>query len=385
MKREDAQGIAAILGGIVFNLGDVCGAPAPDFPTLGPEDWVNALSPIHTGDYALSVQRFQQWVEAYMWSTWCRCGDGQPPGTSTPTPVPPVDSNPGVPDGGGAAPCWDVTQSFLFQANDPPGTGGHDVTSVLLPVTTPVTVTPASAAAPTTAQTLPVGLSQIKVAFNSPPVGNNFESELNIGWYSNTGQQVGNTGTVDGEVGSSPLVPITAPSGAVSWNAWYHNPGNTPVGMAYEIQFYCGTSGPNVLTQPCCPPDPLLEYRLTQILNIVSNITAGSGVNPPVSWHDGARHTALRGAGSFLIDPKAIGMRLEVTTPPSGVQVDPGNPDFYWDMGFITPYALTSPMRGIRLVFLNQSWVIPEFTDQIGYTLKHGTEITAIELLPTTA
>src|SRR4029453_3991028 len=112
MKKQDAQGIAAILGGIVFNLDTICGVGPPDFPTLSPEDWFNALSPIHTGDYAFSVQRFRDWVIAYMWPTFCRCGDGNPPGVITPTPVPPIDQNPGLPDSSGGTPCSDVTSSF---------------------------------------------------------------------------------------------------------------------------------------------------------------------------------------------------------------------------------------------------------------------------------
>lgn len=385
LKKETAEAIGGVLGSFLLNLNDICSNPAPVFPSLTNEDWFNVLSPIHTGDYALSVQRFQQWVTAYMWPTWCQCNDGQPALPSPPTSVPDIDSNPGVPTSPGGSHCSDVTYS-LTQAAEGVSPPFHDYTNIWLPLTQTVTVTPTITGWPTTAQLMPTGTTNFQQAYsvaNQP--GISVSPGASGAFFNSAGVQVGSWGGPGCVNCSLPFTPITIPSGAVSWNIAGHNPNASPYTFVWELRFDCAGSGPTQLTQPCCPPDPILEYKLNQVLNVVLNLTSSSTTNPPISWHDGVRHTGLRGAGSFLIDATAIGVRWEVTTPPQGVNVDPGNPDFYWDMGFWTPYALTSPMRGGRLVFLKQSVELPEFTDQIGYTLKHGTVTDAVELLPTRA
>lgn len=383
-KKETAEAIGGVLGSQLFNLQQLCSQPAPDFPTLTDEDWFNVLSPIHTGDYALSIQAFEQWVTAYMWPTWCQCNDGSAPGSNTPTPLPDIDSNPGVPTSTGGSHCSDITNSFT---QDGVGVGGPvtDYTSVWLPSTQTVTVSPSFGGAPTTAQLMPSGVTNFQYAFSAPAQSGIVTSPgIQGAFFNSSGAQVGIIPGLSCVNCAQQLTPITIPSTAVSWSLFGHNPNSSPYSATLEYLFDCAGGGPTVLTQPCCPPDPILEYKLNQILNVVLNLTGGGSVVPPTGWHDGAVHTALRGSGSFLIAPQAIGVRFEVTTPPTGVNVDPGNPDFYWDMGFWSPYVLGSPLRGARLVFLNQSFALPEFADQIGYTLKNGTECNATELLPTT-
>ena len=383
-KKETAEAIGGILGSQLFNLQQLCSQPAPVFPTLTTEDWFNVLSPVHTGDYALSIQNFEQWVTAYMWPTWCQCNDGQPAGATTPTSIPDIDSNPGVPTATGGAHCWDVTTPFTAPNTQGPGGAVLILTSSIVPATSTVAVTSFTSTGPTTAQTLPSGLTNVQYAFSSPTAGNATESDFTLEWFSASGASLGGHPTRDMDGTSAPLTAVTIPSGAASWAFWASNPGANNVSCTFELVFDCAGGGTNVLTQPCCPPDPILEYKLNQILNVVLNLTGGSAPNEPISWHDGPVHSGLRGSGSFLITAGALGIRFNVTTPPEGVTVDPGNPDFYWNMGFWSPYALGSPLRGGRLVFLNQSVQLPEFSDQIGYTLKNGTVMNATELLPTT-
>jgi hypothetical protein len=117
------------------------------------------------------------------------------------------------------------------------------------------------------------------------------------------------------------------------------------------------------------------------ILQTVQGIHAASS---PTSWVDGAQHQGLAGAGSVPLVGNAIGIRVDMTTLPRGGRVSQGDPVFYWDSGFITPVALGSPLRGSRLVFADQSYAIPAFTDTIAYTLLLGTVVTITELLPVT-
>lgn len=384
LDRDTADALGTIVAGATAALSSVCNGVAPDFPTITAADWLAVLNPV-TGDLFLESQnKFVQWVTAYMWPLWCECNDGLAPGTSSPTPVPPVGQNTALPPGSSAPPCWQITKAVAFTGT-PVATPPTNETLTWLPSTTSVTVTPQTTGFPTVAQQLPSGANSFTFSNSSTLQGTGTTTgAIDLTFFDTTGAQIGSVHPLAQD--NVPAVPTTAlpiPSNATSWTIAAHASAPSTWTVTLEITFSCASS-PNVLSVPCCPPDPNIDQKLNQILQLVANLTFTAGNTPPTGWHDGVTHTGLRGAGSFTITPTAIGLRLVVTTPPTGVNVDPGNPDFYWDMGFITPYALTSPMRGIRLVFLNQSWAFPEFTDQIGYTLKHGTVINATELLPTT-
>lgn len=288
-----------------------------------------------------------------------------------------------MPSGQGNSPCWDTQSSVSASGGDPVSGGQHDVTQQFLPTTQTVTVTSSVGGGPGVAQLLPSGINGLSQSFDGGAQTGGTTSPVQLEFYTASGTSLGLHGGFNLGQSNPNLQPITIPSGAASWAAFYHNPNANAGLFTWRLQFFCSAGGPTVIDVPCCPPDPTLEIKLNQILQLILNLTTGSSTPPPSGWHDGNAHTNLRGAGSFFIDPTAIGIRWDVTMPPAGTQVDPGNPDFYWDMGFWTPYAIGSPLRGGRLVYLHQSVELPEFTDQLGYTLKHGTVLNATELLPT--
>jgi hypothetical protein len=157
--------------------------------------------------------------------------------------------------------------------------------------------------------------------------------------------------------------------------------------LTASATYYCGGASPGQLTS-CCPPDETTTTLIQNILNITQStydLVLNLGGGGPTGWTDGVRHSSLSGSGTFMLSGDAIGVRVEMTTLPSGGQVNAGSPTFYWDAGFITPYAAESPFRGQRLVFQDQVFPLPSFTDQIGYTLLHGTVVNVVELLPLTA
>lgn len=242
---------------------------------------------------------------------------------------------------------------------------------------------------PLVAQTIPAGSNNFTLTFSStPPLNGGQEILVSVDWWDASGNTTGGV-TVGGSAGqnSDSSSRIAIPANSVYWAAFASQIDNTDKTVTASFSFYCAGQSTTAPETPCCPPDPLLTNYLNMIyaklLQIEAELGSSSGgVVPPVSWSDGTRHAGLSGAGSFIIDPKAIGVRFEVTTPPSSPQVLPGDPDFYWNMGFVTPIALSSPLRGWRLVFLKQSFELPEFTDSIGYTLLEGTVVTAVELLP---
>lgn len=387
-----AIAIGALAAVETFEVATYCAVDPPPDPGLTPADMVDFLNPSDLANYLPAQAKVRQWWRHVYWWQVCECT-----GATTP-PLPPPSNpggqsqNPGLPSG---------TSVNCYTSNAPYSTvgvaSGHtnfDLSTIWLPPTSdkiPVsvafplgTVTGQALRLPTNFQSFNF-TSKNSGATSSPPSNS---VDASILFFDGTGAQKDSQQFLTSQaIQLGPLTGAPRPVGAPTYAAILGQNSADPAVSGklmtwdVELRFTCPGDG---IASPCCPPDPGLELKINQLLDLVINLAGRGSAATPTGWHDGASHTGLRGSGSFLIDARAIGIRLNVTVPPSGVNVDPGNPDFYWDMGFITPYALGSPLRGFRLVFLNQSAAIPDFTDQIGYTLKHGTEITATELLPTT-
>jgi hypothetical protein len=205
--------------------------------------------------------------------------------------------------------------------------------------------------------------------------------------YSNTGLLEQEEKLFNFYTGNPPKFTINRP---LTQGPWYMrfsayressgNCGSITGAPSVAVSTWC-SSAPNPLST-CCPPDPTLYIGIKNILSAIANISISGGGGPPTSWTDGARHSSLENAGNFLLSGPAIGIRVEMKVLPTGVRVNPGDPDFYWDAGFITPFSMDTPLRGNRLVFRDQSFQLPSVTDQIGYTLLNGTVVDIVELLP---
>jgi hypothetical protein len=176
-----------------------------------------------------------------------------------------------------------------------------------------------------------------------------------------------------------PLPPNTAYVSAILEIGYDTETAGRLMSWTISLQANCPGAG---LESPCCPPDPSVDLRLNQILTIVANLTISSGTSPFTSWRDGIRHSSLRDSGRFQLADGVVGVRAEVTTLPPGLQVDPGDPTFYWNMGFVTPLALDVPLRGQRLVFNPESFALPQVADGVAYDLRSGGVMDLVELLP---
>lgn len=393
MDARLATAIGAIAALETFDVANYCAVDPPADPGLTPSDMLALLNPADLNNYLPAVTKVRVWWRHLYWWQVCQC-------TTVATPAPPAPSNPGAQSNnqglpsGGDVNCYTSNAGYTTVGV----TSGHtnlDLGPIWLPPTIdtrPVTVTFPSGPVSGLAYRMPANVTSFN--FTSKNGGATSPAPINaldasILFFDATGvqkdaQQFLTSQNIQlGPLGGAPR-PVGAPSYAAILGQNNADASVSGKVMSWDVEFryICGGDG---IASPCCPPDPALELKINQVLQLLLNLQNPAVNNPPISWHDGARHTLLRGAGSFSINPAAIGMRFEVTTPPTGAKVDPGNPDFYWDMGFWSPYALTSPMRGGRIVFLRQSVELPEFTDQIGYTLKNGTVMDAVELLPTTA
>jgi hypothetical protein len=388
-----AIAIGAIAAVETFDVGEFCATDPPADPGLTAQDMVDLLNPSALDTWLPAQAKVRTWWRHVYWWQVCQC-------SAVPTPAPPAFSNPGnqaqnasLPSGS-VAPCYESTAPWITTGATS-GRTTFDITSVWIPQTTDtiaVSVPFPAGAVAATAFRIPYGVTAMQwITQNHGATSQAGSNAVNVSleFFTAAGASAGGAQFLTSQaVQIGPLTPNEPVPSTAAYIAIVGENESTPqlaglqLSWSVDLQFICGGIG---VQSPCCPPDPALELKVNQLLQLVIDLAGRSATAPPISWHDGVSHSALGGSGSFLIDPTAIGIRFNVTTPPSGVTVDPGNPDFYWDMGFWAPYALGSPLRGGRIVFLSQSVELPEFSDQVGYTLKNGTIMSATELLPTTS
>jgi hypothetical protein len=391
LAPELAAIIAVTVAGTVLAVDSFCASDPPADPGITDADFAAVKNPLNPAAFATAAGRLKDWYLNQYWHSVCECTGAATPPPPTPSLPGPVGTNTGLPTGTATQPCWDVT----FQANMPATNGTVAQTAWQLwnnpgLLNNGVVAVNAANPAVSDAFTIPAGVTQL----HWEVTGDAFDSggangSLVVGTFPSAGSTGIEHRVFDGGASGFPLSnsgTYTIPAGETLWNLYTSSAFLQAHTWKIRIYFYCSGQNPINPQTPCCPPDPLVQEYLQLIVNLLSNqYTAPANAPPPTSWSDGVRHSGLSGAGTITINPKTIGLRLEVTTPPAGVIIQPGSPNFYWNMGFITPIALTSPLRGQRLVFLKESFALPEFSDQVGYTLLHGTVADAVELLPVVA
>lgn len=100
---------------------------------------------------------------------------------------------------------------------------------------------------------------------------------------------------------------------------------------SYTIDLYCGSGAPGAPQEPCCPPDPVTQSYLDLILNLV---TLTQRQIAPFATIDGAVHTGLSGNGEINVQG-LIGIRIDLTTIPTRVGSQAGDPATIFDVGWI--------------------------------------------------
>ena len=71
-----------------------------------------------------------------------------------------------------------------------------------------------------------------------------------------------------------------------------------------------------------------------------------TGAGAIVMYAAGVAYTGLSGSGSQALTSTCIAIRIDVTTIPTIIGVDSGEPDYYFDMGFISPLTNEGPGGG---------------------------------------
>lgn len=384
-----SHAIAAVVASETFDLTTFCQSDPPPMPTFSPNDWLALLNPADLPNYLHTRDLIRDWWKQVFWHDACQCVSAPtPPLGPVPTP-PPASSNPGLPGGDADQDCWTASSGNNVPVPIDTTSGFIDISN-LLPGSTTVTVTPGHTGASNVAKVLPSGVRNITTTIGGTGTRPGPVAQLN--WFGSTGTPL--TPRTLWDANSSPPInpnqftqTFVAPSGATSWNVeilpYFAGPGNvqgSPWSVSSTLAYTCG-AGPNVPVVPCCPPDPSTEIRLNQMFQLLVNLQLGGSSQELTSWTDGIRHTGLRDTGRLVMSPGAVGARCEVTFVPPQTQILPGNPNFHWNLGFITPIALDVPLRGQRLVFNPQSFAFPVQADGVSWTLLNGAVMNLVELI----
>lgn len=384
---EISAAIAVITAGTTLVTDVLCGADPPADPGLTQTDIQDILTPQDPATFNTARQRVMNWFLHWYWGVVCECTTASTPGISLPPAPTGVGNNTGLPSGNTTGPCWNVK----YSANVPAftGTTGQsdlDLTPFLLPPNPPTlaVVTGGDNLLHVQAQTIPPGANTFALNYTlTPPVQGGQIAECFVQFFTSTGatdNAYGHTSSAGSAGGGGTWGPI--PANAVYWAAYASHTNNVQTTFNVTHSFFCSGTGPNNLTTPCCPPDPMVSHYLQLILNIVSNLYTSPPGAPKTGWAAATAHPNISGTGSFQLGSGVTGIRATFTTIPASIRTTPGTPTFYWSLGFVTPVAIDVPLRSLRTVFASQDLALPVQATAIDYTFPAGVVVTLTELVP---
>ena len=370
--------LAPIIAAGTYDLLHICTNGDPGDPVLTVQDLVYALNPYDFVNSGAAWQRIQQWFVHMMWPTWCDCANGTIPPPATSAPLPAGGVNSGLPAGPSTKPCWQVQQTFTTPTNAVP----VDVTDALMPSGTPLAVSGCFTGQPTHAPTMPSGVTHVTVQYagDALPSDNAHSYNLIGCTFGPTGVSNGPQLVIDISIGAptSGTAVFALPTNTAAM-LWSLN-GNEQHQLAVNLSFLCAGQDPNGVSTPCCPPDPLLDQKLTSIVQMLQ-VLGNHLVVGNASLVSSTVHAGLSGAGTITLVHACAAIRVNVTSSLTNWPANPGSPTYYLSLGFITSVAVGAPLKGWRLVYQSQTYPLAPYADQIGYTLPPGVTIDIIEEL----
>src|SRR5215469_17747526 len=101
---------------------------------------------------------------------------------------------------------------------------------------------------------------------------------------------------------------------------------------------------------------------------LLSQVWNATAVN---TYSTALTHVGLSDSGVILTQPATRSLRVTVTTFPANVIVDPGSPEYFFNLGFLTINDADGFMRSQRLVFEHQTYPCRPSTTGFGWTLRN--------------
>ena len=389
---EVAAVLALAVGTIAVNLPDFCANSPPADPGLTASDLADIVNFTDVASSLPAIEKAKQWFLSRYWYQACECVSGgtpAPPALSNPGPL---GTNTGLPNQQNT-PCLEKSYTYTW----PVLTGGTsvvDITGQLLTATgTSVTRNGnvGSIATPVTAWPVDNSISQFTVnskTLQKDPVhsigggGNIVFQTWDSGGTrldSTTFTQVDSTAWEHTELvvrGLTGSWTSTATHYAVTAGMSFAT-GNTLAERAsLDITGQCSGGG---LTAGCCPPDPSITSKLDQLYELVKSLYVGAP-SPLTSFAEGAVHAGLTGAGQVSFASTTISLKVQLTTIPTSYGRNPGNPDYFYNVGFINFITVEGSYSSQRLTYETEVFTIPPLGFVCGYDLSPGVVATFTEL-----
>lgn len=338
-----------------FALTTFCAGDPPAMPSFT-KDEVNALLQLQLGaDFSSGLAKMPALVANVIWGQYCHCTGGALVPFVYPTQ--PAGSNVYVgPTPGAPSPCFTDSRvrNTLGQNNTFGGWfiwTGYPVTGWSITLTGVPTVGAGS---------------RMSILF-SPVDANGVET-------------VGGTevALLCPASGSSTLIHDVPPGAAgieIDYTSLVDG-GQSDVTVA--LSAYCGVYPGATATTPCCPPDPIAQAQLDMILQLVTLIQRQA---VPFGYLTGTAHAGLTGSGTISVS-SLLGVLATVTAYPAGNTVIAGEPNYVYDLGWLSIETADGFIDEVRLRNTTQVWTprIMSTATKIGYSLRAGVTATITEL-----
>lgn len=380
--------VAALVDGFVYEALTQCTSDPPAMPTFDLTDAEILALGLLAPSATTTLSKIHDVILIFLWHQYCVCTGGSTPPPPTPV-APPGGANTGGPQG--AQPCFTGGTTYTVPVANPPLTmASGDITQQVLPVTGVVFVDNSNPSDPQTHYGIPTGVTSVHYQSTQPNTsicgGSSGAIMGTIQFFDSTHTHI----PVTLNQFSGPQYPapqtsgtILVPSTAVEYFAvsGFSPPScGTVAGPAVtKTQVYCGGGGPGVLGN-CCPPDPSIMFALNNLLQLVTSL-AQSIPTPITSYADSTVHGGLSGSGNVTLGAGAIAFRVNLTTVPPGYGATTGTPNYFFDLGWVTPAALSEPFTQQRVAIDGQVFVLPAVATEVFYTLNQGVVISITELV----
>jgi hypothetical protein len=339
-----------------------CAVDPPADPGMTAVDFANLLN---FGAFALQLEaeaKLAQLFRRYLWFAICQCdADPQPTQPAAPTPpsgivlVNPPAVSTDYPTG---QPCL----QFAFSLDGPANTNTIEATAL----------TP-----------LPSGATYASVdVVDDGRVLSGAEVYSSAMIFYNATTQVGTLTAGRTASTNTPHIEGGIPAGAIQYNMQRRIAlGSGAPGHADStFNWYCGTtpSGGGAVPIPC-PPDPIVQGMLAQILGLVTLIQRQA---VPFAYISSTAHGGLTGSGEFAVQG-LIGARVDVDALGYGADSEAGDPEALFGVGWIN-WGNADGFKRMENISSSPMISLPRAAGQytrIGYSLRPGAEVTITELV----
>jgi hypothetical protein len=347
--------VGAAIGSLTYDLTTFCPNGPPAMPTFTVEDIINLLSPVAFPTTEPSRQKFRDFVGNLFWPVFCECSSGTPTlGTPSVYPSGGPGTGAAAPTATQLQPCHDQVSTFTIDNGGP-----FEYAAWLWHGT-------------------PSDLTSLRVIINQGTTGNGTHTPVTWRVITTTNSGITVKTDVTLPLLFSQQVDVPVVSGATEIRVQGTHSGADSAATTLQIQGFC-TSSPIGPSAGCCPPDPINQAILAQILDMVTLVQRQAA---PFAYVYGANHTALSGHGSIAASG-LIGVSVDVTTLPGSYGSRDGSPVELFDLGFVT-LGTADGYETSRRIDHDGTLILPPqagaFT-AIGYSLSPGVVVAIRELI----